>query len=103
MIFWVMIIWEKATFSIEQLFPGVARTWLEYRSGPFLGGPKSRFLAKNSDFCHTTPILVNDPFVALGVTVNFPPWGRFFDFPFQNYSSLRKKNPVDPSKSLPPP
>ena len=34
-----------------------------------MGGPKSRVLAKKSDFCHTTPILVNDPFVALGVTV----------------------------------
>ena len=36
-------------------------------------GPKSRFLAKKSDFSHTTPILVYSPFVALGVTVHkFP-------------------------------
>ena len=33
---------------------------------PFLG-PKFWFLAKKSDFCHTTPILVNDPFLALGM------------------------------------
>ena len=33
-----------------------------------------------------TPILVNDPFLALTMTVNFPPWERFFDFLFQSYS-----------------
>ena len=52
---------------------------------------KSRFLAKKSNFCHTSPILVNDPFVALGEAVHFPPWDRFFDFMFQSYSSFRKK------------
>ena len=36
-------------------------------------------------------ILVDDPFLALGMTVNFPPWERFFDFPFRSYSSFRKK------------
>merc|ERR1712209_322345 len=46
---------------------------------------------QKSDFCHRTPILVNDPFLALGMTVNFPPWERFFDFPFQSYSCFRKK------------
>ena len=40
---------------------------------------------------HTAPTLVNDPFVALGVTVHFPPWDQFFDFPFRSYSSFRKK------------
>ena len=38
-----------------------------------------------------TPILVDDPFLALGMTVNFPPWERFFDFPFRSYSCFRKK------------
>ena len=70
-------------------------------NGPFFMGPKFQFLVQKSDFCQTTPILVNDPFLALGMTVNFPPWDRFFDFPFRSYSSFRKKNPVDPSKSLP--
>ena len=93
----------KATFFFEQLFPVVARTWLELRSESFFLGPKSWFLVQKSDFCHTTPILVNDPFLALGMTVNFPPWDRFFDFPFRSYSSFCKKNLVDPSKSLPPP
>ena len=65
-------------------------------------GPKSRFFVQKSDFCHTTPILVNDQFLALGMTDNFPPWDRFFDFPFRSYSSFRKKNLVDLSKSLPP-
>ena len=101
MIFWVIIIWAKATFFFEQLFPGVARTWLGSRSVFFLG-PKSLFLVQKSNFCHTT-ILVNGPFVALGVTVHFPPWERFSDFPFPSYSRFHKKNPVDPSKSLPPP
>ena len=41
---------------------------------------------QKSNFCHTTPILVNDPFLALGMTVNFPPWDRFFDFPLQQFS-----------------
>ena len=68
MIFWVIIIWAKATFFFEQLFPGVARTWLESRSERFFLGPKSRVLVKKSDFCHTTPILVDGPFLALGMT-----------------------------------
>ena len=97
-----MIIWAKATFFFEQLFPVVARTWLEYKSVTLFLGLKFQFLAKKSDFCHTTPILVNDPFLALTMTVNFPPWERFFDFPFRSYSSFRKKNPADLSKSLPP-
>ena len=54
-------------------------------------GQKFWFLVQKSDFCHTTPILVNDPFLALCMTVNFPPWDRFFDFPFWSYSSFRKK------------
>ena len=54
-------------------------------------GPKFRFLVQKSDFCHTTPILVDDPILALGMTVNFPPWERFFDFPFRSYSCFRKQ------------
>ena len=81
----------------------MARTWWILKSGSSILGPKSQFLAKKSDFCHTTPILINSPFVALGEAVHFPPWERFSDFPFQSYSSFCKKNPVDPSKSLPPP
>ena len=69
---------------------------------PFLG-PKFRFLVQKSDFCHTTPILVDDPFLALGMTVNFPPWERFFDFPFQSYCSFRKKIRLTAQKVFPPP
>ena len=86
-----LIIWAKATFFFEQLFPVVARTWLEYKSVCLFLGPKFRFLAKKSDFCHTTPILVDDPFLALGMTVNFPPWEQFFDFPFRSYCCFHKK------------
>ena len=67
---------------------------------PFFG-PKFQFLAKKSDFCHTTPISVNSPFVALRVTVHFPPWERFFDFPFPSYSHFRKKIRLTQQKVFP--
>ena len=86
-----LIIWAKALFFFEQLFPVVARTWLRSKSGSLFLGPKFRFWAKKSDFCHTTPILVNGPFVALGEIVHFPPWERFFDFSFQSYGPFRTK------------
>ena len=72
------------------------------RSGLFLS-LKSRFLAQKSDFCHMTPILVDDPFLALGMTVNFPPWKPFFDFPFRSYSCFRKKIWLTAQKVFPPP
>ena len=92
MTFPLLIIWAKALFFFEQLFPVVARTWLGAKSGTSFFGPKFRFLVQKSDFCHTTPILVDDPFLALGMTVNFPHWEPFFDFPFRSYSCFRKKN-----------
>merc|ERR1712214_242787 len=98
-----LIIWAKALFFFEQLFPVVARTWLEYRSVRLFVGPKFRFLVQKSDFCHTTPILVDDPFLALGMTVNFPHWKRFFDFPFRSYSCFRKKIWLTAQKVFPPP
>ena len=70
MTFSPLIIWAKATFFFEQLFPVVARTWLGYKSGTSFLGPKFWFLAQKSDFCHPTPILVDDPFLALGMAVN---------------------------------
>ena len=97
------IIWTKATFFFEQLFPVVARTWLEEKSDRLFLGPKFRFLAQKSDFCHTTPILDDDPFLALGMTVNFPPWEQFFDFPFRSYSLFRKKIWLTAQKVFPPP
>ena len=54
-------------------------------------GPKFRYLVQKSDFCHSTPVLVNDPFLTLGMAVKFRPWERFFDFPFRSYSSSHKK------------
>ena len=76
MTFSPLIIWAKATFFFEQLFSVVARTG-EKSDSLFLG-LKFQFLAKKFDFCHTTPILVDDPFLALGMTVNFPPWKPYF-------------------------
>jgi len=103
MTFSPLIIWAKATFFFEQLFSVVARTWLGLKSGTSFLGPKFQFLAKKSDFCHTTPIFVDDPFLALVMTVNFPPWKRFFDFPFRSYSCFRKKIRLTAQKVFPPP
>ena len=70
----------KGNFFLQlQLFPVVARTF-QLRSDSFFLGPKSWFLPKKSNFCHTTPILVNDPFVARRETVHFPHWERFSTF-----------------------
>jgi len=103
MTFSPLIIWAKATFFFEQLFSVVARTWLGLKSDRLFLGPKFQFLAKKSDFCHTTPIFVDDPFLALDMTVNFPPWKRFFDFPFRSYSCFRKKIRLTAQKVFPPP
>ena len=96
-----LIIWAKALFFFEQFFPVVARSWLESKSECLFLGPKFRFLAKKSDFCHTTPILVDDPFLALGMTANFPPWKPFFDFTFPSYSCFRKKIQLTRQKVFP--
>jgi len=69
---------------------------------PFLG-PKISVFVQKSNFCHTTPILVDDPFLALGMAVNFPPWKPFFDFLFQSYSCFRKKIRLTRQKVFPPP
>ena len=98
----LIFILEKGTFFFEQLFPVMARLWCPARSQLFFG-LKSWFLAKKSDFCHMTPIFVDDPFLALDMTVNFPPWKRFFDFPFRSYSSFRKKIWLTAQKVFPPP
>ena len=45
-----IFIWAKATFFFEQLFPVVARTWLEYRSGFFFGAGNLGFWPKNPFF-----------------------------------------------------
>ena len=103
MTFSPLIIWAKGPFFFEQLFSVVARTWLEYKSECLFFGPKFQFLAQKSDFCHTTPIFVDDPFLALDMTVNFPPWKRFFDFPFRSYSCFRKKIRLTAQKVFPPP
>ena len=98
-----LIIWAKGPFFFEQLFSVVARTWFARRSDSFFLGPKFQFWAKKSDFCHTTPIFVDDPFLALDMTVNFPPWKRFVDFPIWSYSCFRKKIRLSAQKVFPPP
>ena len=61
----LIFILEKGTFFFERLFLGMARPWLGQKSEFFWGDPKSRFLAKIYDLCHTTPILVNGPTACL--------------------------------------
>ena len=56
----LMFILEKGTFFFEQLFPVVARTWLELS----FFCQESRSLAQKSDFCHMTLILINGPILA---------------------------------------
>jgi hypothetical protein len=72
---------------------------LRHRESLFLG-PKFRLLVQKSDFCHTTPILVNDPFLALTMTVDF---SQCVDFPFRSYSCFRKKIRLTAQKVFPPP
>ena len=70
----------KKHFFLWTIFSGrgknMVREWMKWM---FFWGPKSWFLIEKSNFCHTTPILVNGPFVALGETVHFPPWELFYD------------------------
>ena len=49
--------------------------------GPLFWAQNFGFWSKNDD----------DPILALGMTVNFSPWERFFDFQFPNYSRFHKK------------
>ena len=60
--------WPKfGSYGKYRIFWPKSRFWAR-----LILGPKSRFLAKKSDFCHTTPILVSGTFVALGES-----YGRF--------------------------
>ena len=71
----LMFILEKGTFFFEQLFPVVARTWSELS----FFCQESRFLAQKSDFCHTTPILINGPILAwFRRDASFPTLGTIF-------------------------
>ena len=62
---------------------------------------RKRQLFSLNDFFRSWPILVNSPFVALGETVYFPPWDRFFDFFSPSYDRFRKEKTVDASKVFP--
>ena len=75
---------DKGNFFLWTTFSVRGQNMFSSKKWVFWGGPKCWFLVQKSDFCHTTPILVDDPFLALGMTVNFPPWKPFFDFPFRS-------------------
>ena len=57
----LMFILEKGTFFFEQLFPVVARTWLELS---FFFARNLGFWPQNQIYCHMTPILINGPILA---------------------------------------
>ena len=67
----------------------MARTWLVPKSERFFWpeisglGRKIRFLPYDPNF--------GQQLVALRGTVHFPPWERFFYFPFPSYGRFRKK------------
>ena len=86
----LIFILEKGTFFLTT-FSGRGQNMIRVKKCFFFLGSKSRFLAQKNDFCHTTPILDNGPFVALREMLHFPPWGRFFDFLFPSYGRLCKK------------
>ena len=88
---------SKKKSAFAQIIKGEMSFWVIF------WGPKFGFLVQKSDFCHTTPILVDDPFLALGMMVNFLPWKRFFVFPFRSYSCFRKKIRLTAQKVFPPP
>ena len=96
----LMFILEKGTFFFEQLFPVVARTWLElsfFLPGISVFGPKIRFLPYDPDFNQWSNFsLIQER--------------RFISHLGDNFSTFRSrvmavfvKNPVEMSKSLPPP
>ena len=60
-----------------------------------------RISAQKSVFCYMIPNFVNSPFVALGKTVHFAPWDRFFDFLFPSYSRFPKRNRPTRQKVFP--
>ena len=79
----------------------MARTWWTWKSECFFL-PNISVLVQKADFCHMTKILVNDPFLALGITVNFPPWDWFLGYPIRSYSRFcKKKRPVKKSSPSP--
>ena len=86
----LIFILEKGTFFFAQLFPVVARTWFALRSELFFGpkisvfGPKIQFLPYDPNFGQW-------PILALGVTIYFPPWDRFFWIKHK-YGGIRTKD-----------
>ena len=93
----------KGTFFLWTTFSSRGQNMVNPQKWQPFFGPKIWFLAQKSNFCHTTPILVDDPFLALGMTVNFPHWKPFFDFPFRSYSCFRKTIWLTAQKVFPPP
>ena len=84
------IFWKRVLSSLHNFFQSWSEHCVQQEVNPFFYGPESRFLAQTF-FCHSTPVLVNGPFVALGETVHFPPWDRFLDFSFPSYGRFRQK------------
>ena len=98
----LVFIWEMGTFLFA-LFPVVATKWFEPRSELSFLGPKARFLAQKSFFCHRTANFINGPFLVLGKMVHIQPLDQLFDFSFPSYARFRKKKLANTPKSFHPP
>merc|ERR1711952_376565 len=85
MTFSPLIIWAKATFF------GRGQNMVRIKKCMPFFWPKISVFGQKIRFLPYDPNFVDDPFLALDMTVNFPPWKRFFDFPFRSYSCFRKK------------
>ena len=59
----------KGNFFLWTTFSGRGQNMVRVQKWALFLGPKSLFFVQKSDFCHPTPILVNDSFLALGMTV----------------------------------
>ena len=95
---------EKGYFFHCTTLPGRGQNMVSIEKWTLFLGPKTRFLARESVFCHTTQNFVNGPFVALGETVHFAPWDQYLSFRFRiKVVFVKKKTPADAPKSLPPP
>ena len=70
----LIFILEKGTFFFAQCttFPGRGQNMVSLKKLILFLGQNLGFWPKKNDFCHTTPILVNNPFLALGKSVHCP-------------------------------
>ena len=90
------IYFGKGYFLLCTTFSGGGQNMVSIKKWTLFFRPEISFLAQRSDFCHTTPILINSPFVAHGLFI--PTLISIFRLCIPE---LCKKKTVDAPKSLP--